>query len=117
MSRIISANAQQLCFVPSDPGCWLPKDHPVRAFKEMIEQELELTKFDKNFVNRSKHGRPRYDPVMLLKIVLYGYMVGLNSSREIAQACVERIDFRVLSRGLMPASARSPSFVPSTLNP
>lgn len=103
MSRIISSNVRQLCLVPSDPSCWLPEDHPVRAFNGMVEKELELTKFDKNFVNRSKYGRPRYDPVMLLKVVLYGYMVGLSSSREISQACVERIDFRVLSRGLMPS--------------
>ena len=40
---------------------------------------------------------------MLLKIVVYGYMVGLNSSRKIEQACVERIDFRFLTGGLTPS--------------
>lgn len=97
------ANTNQLCLVPSDPGCWLPVDHPVRFFNEMVEQELDVSQFRGNRVNAGKHGRPSYDPVMLLKIVLYGYMVGLNSSREIEQACVERIDFRFLTGGLTPS--------------
>lgn len=97
------ANANQLCLVPSDPGCWLPVDHPVRLFNEMVENELEIAQFIGNSVNVSKHGRPSYDPVMLLKIILYGYMVGVNSSREIEQACIERIDFRFLTGSLTPS--------------
>lgn len=103
MSRILPANTNQLCLVPSESGCWLPVDHPVRLFNEIIVRELDLSKFIENSVNSSKHGRPSYDPVMLLNIVLYGYMVGLNSSREIEQACVERIDFRFLTGGLTPS--------------
>jgi transposase len=103
MSRIMPANSSQLCLVPSDPGCWLPSDHAVRFFDEMIETELDVSQFAGDPVNSSKHGRPSYDPVMLLKIVLYGYMVGLHSSRAIEQACVERIDFRFLSSGLTPS--------------
>jgi transposase len=69
----------------------------------MVEEELDVSQFCIASVNTSKQGRPSYDPVMLLKIVLYGYMVGLNSSREISQACIERIDFRVLTGGLKPS--------------
>lgn len=104
MSRILPANASQLCLVPSDPGCWLPADHPVRVFNEIVETELDVSRFMKKSADAGTHGRPSYDPVMLLKIVLYGYMVGLHSSREIEQACVERIDFRLLTGG------RTPSF-------
>jgi transposase len=103
MSRILPANANQLCLVPSDAGCWLPADHPVRVFNELVEQELDVSPFMRNTANADKHGRPSYDPVMLLKIVLYSYMVGLHASRRIEQACVERIDFRFLTGGLTPS--------------
>ena len=103
MSRIMPANTNQLFLVPSDPGCWLPANHPVRFFNQMVEEELDVSQFIGNPVNSGKHGRPSYDPVMLLKIVLYGYMVGLNSSREVERACVERIDFRLLTGGLTPS--------------
>jgi transposase len=106
MSRIIPFNSNQLRLVPSDPGCWLPTDHQVRFFDEMVEQELDISQI---IGNPGKHGRLSYDPVMLLKAVLYGYMVGLHSSREIANACVERIDNRWwsdLSKGRRPACSR-----------
>jgi transposase len=103
MSRVLSANTNQLCFVVSDPGYWLPVDHPVRFFNEIVEHEVDAVRIFGNVRKSGKRGRPRYDRVMLLKIVLYGYMVGLNSSRELAQACVERIDFRFLTGGLMPS--------------
>jgi transposase len=103
MSKILPANTSQLCLVPSNPGCWLPADHAVRFFNELVEEDLDLSQFAENPLISEKHGRPAYDPVMLLKIVLYGYMVGVHSSRAIANACVERIDFRFLSGGLAPS--------------
>ena len=103
MSRIMPANSNQTCLVPSDAGCWLPVEHPVRFFNEVVENELDLSQFIENPFTTVRHGRPSYDPVMLLKIVLYGYMVGLNSSRKIAAACVERVDFRFLTGGLTPS--------------
>jgi transposase len=102
MSRVLAANPNQLCLVPSDLGCLLPADHRVRFFNEIVEHELDLSCIV-GFRKPGVHGRPGYDPVMLLKIVLYGYMEGLNSSREIEQACSERIDFRFLTGGLTPS--------------
>jgi transposase len=104
MSRLIAANSNQLCLAPSDPGCLLPSNHRVRVFNKVVEQDLDLWQIVRHVRQPGQHGRPAYDPVMLLKIVLYGYMVGLNSSRELEQACVERIDFRFLTGG------RTPSF-------
>jgi hypothetical protein len=68
MSRIKAANTSQLRLVPSDPGCWLPVDHPVRFFNDMIEKELDLSQFIKNPLATGRHGRPSYDRVMLLKV-------------------------------------------------
>lgn len=97
------ANTNQMCLVPSDAGCWLPTEHRVRLFNEVVENELDLSQFIENRTTAVRYGRPSYDPVMLLKVVLYGYIEGLNSSRKVARACVERMDFRFLTGGLTPS--------------
>lgn len=102
MSKVFVADSQQLCLVPSDPGFWLPKDHVARFFNELVESELDLSAIEEPYKKRTRRGRPHYDPVMLLKIVLYGYSVGITSNRGIAQSCVDRVDFRYLSGGLTP---------------
>lgn len=102
MSRRISSNVAQLRLVPSDLGFWLPEDHQARFFDEVIESELNLFSILRKYNSSEKRGRPRYDPVMLTKIMVYAYSVGLNSTREIEQACIERIDFRFLSGNRQP---------------
>jgi transposase len=103
MSRIKPANTSQLCLVPSESGCWLPVDHPVRFFNDMIEEDFDLSPFVKSPLTTGRHGRPSYDRIMLLKVIAYGYTMGIRSSREIAKGCVERIDFRFLTGGLTPS--------------
>jgi transposase len=103
MSIILPANTKQLCLVPSDPGWLVPADHPVRFFNQIIENELNVSTLFEHSFRAGKLGRPSYDPVMLLKIVLYGYMEGVQSSRRVQNACVERLDFRFLTGGLTPS--------------
>jgi transposase len=88
--------------VPSDPGWLLPADHPVRFFNHIVENEMDVSKL-KHSIREGRTGRPSYDPVMLLKIVLYGYMEGLHSSRRVQSACADRLDFRFLTGGLKPS--------------
>ena len=38
-------------------------------------------------------GQPRFDPHMMVSLLLHGYASGLYSSRRIARACCERNDF------------------------
>lgn len=102
MSRRIVSNVGQLRLVPSDLGLWLPEEHQARFFDELVENELDLSSILMKYGTLEKRGRPGYDPVMLTKIIIYAYSVGLNSSREIEQACIERIDFRYLSGNRQP---------------
>ena len=102
MSGRLASNAGQLMLVPSDMGFWLPEDHQARFFNDFIENECDLTSICEKFKKQEKRGRPAYDQVMLTKLILYGYSVGLTSSREIEGACLERIDFRYLSGNRQP---------------
>lgn len=47
-------------------------------------------------------GHPAYHPVMLLKVLLYGYSVGVRSSRKLATALERDIAFRYLAANLQP---------------
>lgn len=101
MSRLITSNGSQLLLFPSSFDCWLPRDHNVRVFDELME-ELDLSDFAKSIDLDQKRGRPAYDRVMMTKIVLYGYTVGITSARELEKACVERLDLRFLTGNRFP---------------
>src|SRR5260370_16203809 len=49
-----------------------------------------------------KRGQPPYDPQMMTKVLVYGYCVGVFSSRRIERRLVEDIGFRVLGAGNQP---------------
>lgn len=102
MSGFLPSNSGQLTLVPSDVGFWLPTQHRARFFNDMVERELDLCQILNNFKGSRGRGRPRFDSVMLIKIILYGYSEGLASSRQIERACLERIDFRYLAGGRQP---------------
>ena len=92
MSRLVVSNGSQLFLFPSSFDCWLPSDHNVRFFDELIE-ELDLTDVRKTVNLAQKRGRSAFDPVAMAKIVLYGYTNGIISARELEHACIDRLDF------------------------
>src|SRR6266498_1282788 len=47
-------------------------------------------------------GHPAYDPKLLLGVLLYGYCIGVRSSRQLERRCVEDIAFRVLAANQTP---------------
>lgn len=64
---------------------------PIYTFNEIMEQ-IDLQKY---FVEKgNKMGRPRFDPVKLLKIILFAFMVnGYESVRNIENLCKTDIRF------------------------
>jgi transposase len=48
------------------------------------------------------HGHPAYDPKLLLGVLLYGYCLGVRSSRQLERRCQEDIAFRVLAANQTP---------------
>jgi len=101
MSRLVISNSSQLLLIPSSFDCWLPENHPVRFFQELME-ELDLSSFNDAIDLDEKRGRPAFEPIMLANIVLYGQMDGISSARDLARACIERLDFRFLTGNRSP---------------
>lgn len=79
---------------------WLPEDH-LSYFISDIVDELDLSGITMVY-ERESRGGPLYHPVMMVKVLLYGYCVGVCSSRRIAQRLHEDIAFRVLSANNTP---------------
>jgi transposase len=88
-------NRDQLLLFPPNLNDWIPANHPVRFVLDVI-QKLNLKDIYEDY-ETSKGGAPPYDPAMMLGILLYGYMMGVTTSRKLEQAIVNDIGFRYLT--------------------
>ena len=66
----------------------------------MVDQ-LDLSAIESVYEDEER-GQPPYHPRMMTKILLYGYCVGVFSSRRIEKRLVEDIGFRVIAAGNEP---------------
>lgn len=69
---------------PPNLGDFIPDDAPVRLISEIVEQ-LDLRDIHDTY-SKSSDGQPPYNPVMLLKVVLFGYMNNIFSTRGLEEA-------------------------------
>jgi transposase len=79
---------------------WLPENHLAYFVGDVVDN-LDLSAMDAVY-GTEKRGQPPYDPLMMTKILVYGYCVGVFSSRRIERHLVEDIAFRVLAAGNQP---------------
>ncbi|NIS80098.1 MAG: transposase, partial [Anaerolineales bacterium] len=82
------------------------------AIHTLVEERMDVSRFDENYQN-DETGRLAYDPKVLLKVVLFGYSRGLNSSRKIERACCENVTFMALACGQRPDHSTIAAFVSS----
>ena len=67
----------------------VPENHFVRIVSKTVD-ELRI---EEVFAKNTKGGgASRYNPVMLLKVLIYCYMIGIYSSRMIAKQCRENVN-------------------------
>jgi transposase len=81
---------------------WLPEKHLAYFVSDVVD-ELDLSAIE-NFYEKEKteRGQPAYHPRMMTKILVYGYCVGVFSSRKMEKRLVEDVGFRVLAAGNAP---------------
>ena len=90
----------QAFLLPPSPRDWLPEDHLVYFVSDLIDQ-LDLSAITTVYEDEER-GYPPYHPVMLTKVLVYAYCVGVFSSRRIQRRLVEDVGFRVLAAGNAP---------------
>src|SRR5450755_619011 len=74
---------------------WLPEDHLVWTVLGAVDQ-MDLARFRESY-RLGAAGRARYDPQMLVALLLYAYARGNRSSRGIERACWEDVAFKVIT--------------------
>src|SRR5712664_1688865 len=79
---------------------WLPEKHLAYFVSDVVDY-LDLSAMDAVYGNE-KRGQPPYDPLMMTKVLVYAYCVGVFSSRRIERRLVEDIAFRVLAADNQP---------------
>jgi transposase len=75
---------------------WLPENHLARFIADVTEQ-LDLSKILREYERRDGRGQAGYHPLMLTRLLLYGYAVGFASSRVIERKTYEDVAFRFLA--------------------
>lgn len=73
-------------------------DHPARQLQRFLAS-VDLTALYDLYYPIGPHP---YDPRVMLALWLYGYMTGVNTSRPLRTAIIERIPFRFLAAGALP---------------
>ena len=79
---------------------WLPEDHLVYFVSDVVDQ-LDLNAIHA-WYGEEKRGQPPYDPVLMTKLLVYGYCTGVFSSRRLQKRIQEDIPFKVLAAGNEP---------------
>ena len=98
--RYRAYSPEQSLLLPPNLRDWLPDDHLVYFVSDVVE-ELDLSTIE-GYYEAETRGQPPYHPRLMVKLLVYGYAIGVRSSRKIAQRLDEDVAFRVLAAGNRP---------------
>jgi transposase len=77
--------------LPVTVADFVGESHLARFVLSVVRDEIDLSQITGTY--GSERGQPPFDPTMMTALLLYAYCCGLYSSRRIAKACGERVDF------------------------
>jgi transposase len=102
MSRFIEgqARSQSLLF-PERLEDWIAEDNPVRVVDAFVD-ELDLAHLGFDGADPASTGRPGYQPAVLLKIYIYGYLNRIPSSRRLERETQRNVELMWLTGRLCP---------------
>jgi len=106
--RFIDYEPDKPVDLPPDIRKWLPQDHLALFISDVVDA-LDISEITDRYLHL-EGGRPAYHPRMMLKLLFYGYCIGVRSSRRIEQKTYEDVAFRVLSCDSHPDHSRISDF-------
>lgn len=77
--------------LPPSVQDFVPMGHVAHFVRDLVRDPLDLSAITGTYSER--RGHPPFDPRMMTALLLYGYSRGVYSSRRLARACEERLDF------------------------
>jgi transposase len=90
----------QILLMPPSLDEWLPDGHLARFVAELVGEALDMSAVYADYTE--VRGYPPYDPRLMLRLLIYGYMTGVRSSRAIERKCVDDVGFRFLAADQAP---------------
>jgi transposase len=99
-ARFIGGDREQVFLMPPSVRDWVPEGHLVWTVLDAVG-ELDLSAIYADY-RADGHGRPAYEPSMMVALLLYAYARGVRSSRAIERACVEDVAYRVVTGNVTP---------------
>ncbi len=91
---------EQDLLLPPSLRDWLPEGHLAHFVSDLIDA-LDLSAIEA-YYEEEERGYPPYHPRMMSKILVYGYCVGVFSSRKLQKRLHEDVAFRMLAVGNEP---------------
>ena len=101
MKRYRPYSPNQPYLLPPSPTEWLPPGHLAYFILDLLE-DLDLGEVERVLQGKDHRGERPFSPRMMTALWLYGYAVGVTSSRKLAKATYEDVAFRVLAAGEQP---------------
>ena len=98
--NFIDCDREQAFLLPPSLRDWVPAGHLVWTVLAAVEA-MDLSAFYRAYRDDG-HGRPAYDPAMMVALLMYAYARGNRSSRGIERECVEDVVYRVICANLVP---------------
>src|SRR4051812_35544562 len=86
---------EQSTLLPASVLDWVNPGHLVHFVLSLVREQLDLRSILDTY--DEERGYPPFDPRMMVGLLLYAYTQRIYSSRRIARACQERVDFMVLT--------------------
>lgn len=86
---------EQAWLFPPSVQDLVPEGHAAHVVRDVVREELDLSAIYATYVEG--RGGPPYHPAMMTALLLYGYTQGMRSSRRLARACEERVDFMAVT--------------------
>src|SRR5579872_699983 len=85
----------QVWLLPPSIQDLVPAGHQSHFVRETVRAGLDLSGIMASY--SEERGYPPYHPGMMVALLLYAYSQGVYSSRRIAKACEERLDFAAVT--------------------
>jgi transposase len=94
--RFRTCTLDQPYLLPPSLNDWLPPDHLARFIAD-VTNELDLSAIYDRYERKDGRGLAAYHPLLLTRVLLYAYAIGITSSRRIERATYEDVAVRYLA--------------------
>ncbi|MEO6954949.1 MAG: IS1182 family transposase [Polyangia bacterium] len=88
-------DVEQRWLLPPSVNELVPDGHLAHFVRDTFRDELDLSTIMSEY--GEERGFPPFHPVMMTALLMYSYCQGVYSSRRIAKACIERVDFMAVT--------------------